>query len=313
MNKILFLYTDPSCKTDLLLASDAVRAVLRKFRKSASFSLFNIDYSPFCMKEVRARLSESISASDAIIFCGKRNESIQDFSLLKEYLSLHSAQYFSSGKCICFPAATYSVTEKDGIVEEVTRTNINDVKKAAVLAINSAMHKKGLLLCTDSKKEADELIYNAFENVPADIRGISVEHFDFEEMLSVLLYKVPSYDVIFTTQDKAGIFASHINSLNKFPASYTVLHGDSLRIYKREFLPYEDLSNLPYASCLMCCASMIENELGFKSAGMQLCKAVTRTLEKCAFESRTEFQKHLLIEINKPIRHRQVKTNESNN
>ena len=313
MNKILFLYTDPSDKADLLLASDAVKSVLRKFRKSAVISFFNIDLSPTCLSEVKKLLAERVSDSDAIMFCGKKKENNKETLLFKECFGIHSAEYFSSGKCICYPISIHSASVNESTLRETGLTDISAIEKAVKLATNSAATKKELLLCTNSEKESDRIIYNEFENSMAYARGFSVEHFDFDEMICVFAKKVPSYDVILTTYNNARILATHINALNRFPVGYTVLHGDNVRIYKKEFLPYEDFSNLPYASCLIACANMLENELCFKNAGVQLRKAVTQTLEKCFYEARHDFQKHLLIEINKPIRHRKVITNEGNN
>lgn len=312
MNKILFLYTDSSEKENLRLTSDAVRAVLRKFRKSSEILHFNVDLSLTCRNEVKKLLSEKLSDFSCIMFCGKKKTNNEEISLLKECFNIHSATYFSSGKCICSPVPVQSVRKKDDIIEEITVTDVAAIEKTVKLAINSATTKE-LLLCTDSEKEADRLIFRELENSIPDSRGLSVEHFDFDEMISDFLEKIPSYNVILTTDTNARIMAKHINSLNKFPAGYTILHGDNVRIYKKEALPYENLSNISYASNLLACAGMLENELGFKNAGVHLRKAVTRALEKSCFESKSDFQKHLLIEINTPIRHRQVKTNESNN
>ena len=313
MNNILILYTDPNEKSDLVLSSQALKAVFRKFRKSISVSLLNIDLSPSCRSEVKKLIESDAAKADCIMFCGKQNELNEETLFLKDCFKTHSAQYFSSGKCICYPVTTYSVKESEGIIDTVSHTDISAVEKAAALAINSASFAKELLICTDTEKDSDKFIYNEFINSMASARGFSVEHFDFAKMLSVLSEKIPSCNVILTVQDIARILAMHINALNKFPTGYSVFHGDKVRIYKKAFLPCEDFSNISYASLLIGCAGMIENELGFKNISIQLRKAVTRSLEKCAFESKHDFQRHLLIEINSPIRHRQVKTNEGNN
>lgn len=313
MNKILFLYTDPSDKEDLLLAAKAVRVVLRKFRKSASVSLFNIDTSPACRNEVKKILLEKVSDSDCIMFCGKKKNTVEEILFFKDCFGIHSSVYFSSGKRICYPVSVCLCKEKEGILESITQTDISAIEKTVKLAISSFSTKKELLLCTDSEKDEDFIICKEFEKSMANTREFSVEFLDFDEMISSFTGKIPSYDVILTTHNNARILATHINALNKFPAGYTVLYGDNVRIFKREVLPYEEFSNLSYASCLIACANMIENELDLKNAGICLRKAVTLTLEKCCFESRQDFQKHLLIEINAPIRHRKVKTNEGDN
>lgn len=313
MNKILFLYTDTAEKTELALASEVLNTVLRKFRKNAEISLFNIDLSPSCRDKVKKLICEKASAADGVMFCGKKIDTDEETALFSECFGIHSFQYFSSGKCILYPQTIHSSRIKDGIIEESRKTDICAIEKSVKLAINMAMQKKELLLCTDSEKEADRMIYNEFLNSMAKTQSINSEHLDFNEMIPVLAEKIPSADVILTTRDNARIIALHINALNKFPAGYSVYHADAIRIYKKEAIPFPEFSNLSYAGFLIALGSMLENELGFKNIGFHLRKSVSRTLEKCCYERKTDFQKHLLIEITKPLRHRKVKTNEGNN
>lgn len=313
MNKILFLYTDQSEKADLILAADAVRTVLRKFRKNAVFSFVSIDLSLPCRSKLKKILSDITSDTGCAMFCGSKNTLSEELRLFSECFNTNSAQYFSSGKCICYPLTLYSAEKSDICIKENSNTDICAIEKAVSLSLKEAKQRKELLLCTNTEKETDRLIYSEFINTMADTQGISVEHFDFDEMIYSLTEKLPSCNVILTTQDKARIIAIHISALNKFPTGYTVFHGEKLKIYKKEIFPYGDFSNIPYASFLIACGTMLEKELGYKNAGMHLRKMAARTLEKCCFESRTDFQKNLLLEINKPLRHREGKTNEGDN
>ena len=309
MNKLLFLYTDPSEKADLLIMTEALKAVFRKFRKSVAFSFLNIDFSPFCRSEMKKRFCESVSEADGIMFFGRRKDADEETLFFKECSDIHSIQYFSSGKCICYPVTVHSSSTSDNsFVEEISRTDLSSVEKTAKLAISCAMKKKELLLCTDTTKEADRIIYNEFTNSMNNTRGLDIEHFDFDEFISMFSVKIPSSDVILTTQGNVRVIASIINSLNKFPAGYSVYHSSNQRIYKREFHPYDGISNISYAGALIACGSMIENELGFKNAGVHLRKAVAQALEKCCYSSKSDFQNNLLFEIASPLRNRRMKT-----
>lgn len=313
MNKILFLYTDPAEKSELTLASEILRAVFRKFRKNAEISLFNIDLSPTCRDKVKKLVCEKVSSAEGVMFCGKKNCTDEEIALFSDCFGIHSFQYFSSGKSILFPIVLRSSLLKEGIIEESLKTDISAIEKTVNLAINAAMKKKELLLCTDSEKEADRMIYNEFLNSMGNAQNINSEHLDFNEMIPVLATKSPSADTILTTRDNARIIALHINALNKFPAGYSVYHADAVRIYTKESIPFPQFSNLSYAGLLIALGSMLENELGYRNIGFHLRKSVSQTLEKCCYESSSDFQKHLFIEITKPIRHRKVKTYEGDN
>lgn len=304
--QILFLYRDTSAKRELALCEEAVRAVLRKFRKTAVYSYMQLDSSPSCRSAMSASLLSCSQNSDAILECSKRQHLSEDISLLGECFGIFAAQHFLSGKCIISP---FSLTETKSSGDKITYTQLisrSDVQKAASLAIACAKERKhSVTLCTDSCSEADKLLFTEFENSFGSVRHLDYTHYSFDEMIHCCIHELPLCDVLFTSADKAEVIKAHMCALHSYPSGLVIWHGrDGARIYRREFFAHEQTLTLPYASLVIACGSMLEKELGFQSAGAWLRRCATLALERCAAMDIAEFQNQLLFEINTPIRNR---------
>ncbi len=314
MNKILFLYTDLSEKSYFKLFENALKAIFKKFRKSASVEFFRLDLSLGCFDKTKALLKDKLSDCDGILFCGSWEDDFSENLFFRECFDIHSKLCFSSGKCVISPLSVSSVVTSDGTLKEEYFTDFSFLEKTVQTAVTTAKARKNeLLLCTDSKSAVDRAIYKEFENSMSIARTCEVEHIEFDELICTFAKEIPSFDVLLCPENKADIITLHTLALNKFPVSQSILCADTIRVYKKETLTSGRFSNLSYASMLISLSALIEAELGLNSMGMHLRKAVLRTVEKCCYEDRHSFQKHLLFEIYSPIRKRKVKTNGSNN
>ncbi len=313
-SKILFLYRDPYEKRMIELCQGALKTVFRKFRKSVECSLLQLDLSPSFFNSMKDLLKKRVSENDCIIFIGKPEDSFKEDCFFQKCFALYSRQYFSSGKCICSPLDTVTIAKDDSFLTQTIVTDITSISETARLAVSAALsRKKTLLLCTDTQSERDAFVFNAFSDALSIARKIRVEHTALDEIMYAMALSLPGFDTVLTTDAIAHILVMNINSLNKFPASYSIYHCKNLRIYKKEALPYDTLSNLSYASLLVSCSAAIESELGFKGLCAHLKKSAVLTLEKCADSDIDDFQKLLISQLNVPLRNRQVKHNENNN
>ena len=313
MNKqILFLYKTQFQKRNLPLCHEAIKSVLRKFRKSISAECREIDFSLSCRKKMKEILLKDVSLSDCVLYYGDTAGEDTDFFI--DCLGAYSSQYFSGTHSITSPIVSETTEKTDDFIRKTAVTKIADVKKTVPLALDTAKGRsKKIIICTDSGSEDDCLLYEEVENALANTREYDITHYDFDELIYTFTKGIPSFDTVICPQDKASVIKMHVNSLNRFPLAYSILHTERCRIYKHESLPYEDFSNLSYASLLIAVGNMLEKELGFKSAGVHLKKSVRLAIEKCFSESTTEFQEELLRQINTPLRNRQVKINDSEN
>ena len=311
-NEILFLYKTQSQKRTLELCHEAIKSVLRKFRKSVSAKYREVDFSLSCRGKMKEILSNDISLSKGILYYTNANEGESEF--FDDFFTAYSHQYVPGRHSIISPFTLGSSDKTDNFIRKTVTTEIKDIEKTVSLALSTAKERnKRIIICTDSKNESEHILYDEIENHLANTREYDITHYDFDELIYTFTKSIPQFDAIVCSQEKASVIKMHINALNRFPLAYSILHTEKCRIYRHEALPYEDFSNLSYASLLIATGNMIEREFGFKSAGLQLKKAVRLAIEKCYSESISEFQKELLRQINTPIRNRQVKTNDSEN
>ncbi len=314
MNKILLIYSDISEKSSVTLLEDALKTVLRKFRKSVSFSSLHLDLAPSCRSSMKEILAQRVADSDGILWFGKKEQLTQEEAFAQECFEAHAKQYFFGGKCICTPFSLHKTDLNNDAVSVSIETPLSNIKCAVKIAIDAAKKRsRKILLCTDTESPYDTMLCKKTENSLSDTRSLNIDYYDFDELTYILSREVPPCDSILCSGDKAHLIAVSMNALNKFPVGYTVWHCEKTRIFKREFLPYEEHTNLLYSSMLIAAGNMLVKELGFTSAGAHLKKAVALTLEKCFSEETATFHKQLLFEINMPIRNRQVNRNDSDN
>ncbi len=310
--EILFLYENISHKNTLLLCEEVIKSVLRKFRKSASITYRQIDFSESCREKIKKILKNDVSRCDGVLYYSDKNAEETEF--FNDCFNVYTVQYLSGNHSIISPAVSTEVKKVDDAITKTISTKAGDIEKAVSLALNfSKERSKRIIICTDSKDVSDRLFCKEVENHLANTREYEITHFEFDELIYTFTKRIPALDAILCPPDKASCIKMHINSLNKFPLSYNILHAEACRIYKRDIFPYEEFSNLSYASLLISAENLLEKELGFKSAGMHLKKAVRLAVEKCYSESIDEFQAEVIRNINTPIRNRQVKTNDSDN
>lgn len=313
MNKILFLYSDISERKILSLCEDALKSVLRKFRKSADIRILQLDFSHSCHKEMKNFLLKNIGESQCALFSGNI-KSLLEKAAFRDLFGIYAAQHFSSGKCILTPVTSKVVVKNDTEVTFINKSCFSTFQKTAELATSSA-HKgrTEFLLCTDSSSEYDKIFYDEISTVLASRRGFNTEYIDFEEMILYLTKEIPVQDFIICTEEKSSIISAHINSRNKFAIEYTVFHSDFVNIYKGGNRFLHTHTPHSYASILIALASMLEKELGLKNAGAYLRRTTALTFETHNSESIDSFQKQLMHTISIPIKKRKVKVNENNN
>ena len=202
MNKrILFLYSLPKQKSQILRCEAAFKAILRKFRQTGIFSYLQIDTSPTCREKMVEILKSSIKISNAVIFYGDIQSANQDALFIKEVFGEVTQERFLAGRCICSPLCDEISSIKDDAISESTVYHLSQIKKAVSLAVSEAKKKKhNLTVCTQSESGASRLIFREFEYALGKERNISASHIDFDEMLLCSMGHYPFPDVVLTTQ-----------------------------------------------------------------------------------------------------------------
>ena len=149
MNKILFIYSDNSEKSLVALLEDALKAVLRKFRKSVSFSKVLLDMSVTCRDAMSEILSESISTSDGVLWLGNKKQLTVEENFALKCLNAYSKEYISGGKCICSPFCSFNAKLDDKSISLNVATSISDIQHTVKIAVDAAKERNKRILLWD--------------------------------------------------------------------------------------------------------------------------------------------------------------------
>lgn len=306
-NNILFVYSQLHQKGTLTECEKILKAAFRRFRKKVSFSYAYMDYG--CIENSLKNLSVKIKESDAVIWDCPSDILEDEINFLAEKLAIFAKAHFINGSAIVSPVSprTLSCT-KESFSSSMLITR-NGVEKAAKIASELSLKRNRCIdICTDfDASSGGKLLCETFTDVLSSVPSLNINQLSYSELLWNSRKNIPHFDVLLTCENGAKIARINMCTLKNATAGYCVWYSDSLRIYKREYLPYEKLSNSAFASLLFSCAAAIINELKLKNVGEHLMMCTSRAFEQGAFFTNQDFKNNLLLLMEKPLRKRQEK------
>lgn len=284
------------------------KAILRKFRKSAIFSYMQLDLSPASRSVLKSALQKKFEVSDAVIWHTDDKTFSMEEAFAKEALGLYAAEHYTAGQCVIYATEQKTAVFNDGKLCETTTCDTDRIKAAVSLAVKAATcRKRSLVMCTDTRSMADNILFREFEYSLGKEKHIDARHISLNELVWQSMRRIPSCDVILTTESAANIIAMHLCSAMWIPTGYVLWHTDKVCIYRREIHPYESLKITAPASILMSFSAVLENEFCHRGAADWLRRSVSLALEKNIISGYSDFLNDVIDRINKPIRNRQVK------
>lgn len=311
--RILFLYSDIKYKNQITKCEAVLKAVLRKFRKTAIFSYQYIDLAPSVSQETASAIFSLAQKCDALLWHSGKDSIHEERIFASNVLGVFAQEQFIGGRCICSPLSKIYATKSDEAINTQTEISYDNISKTTALAsLRSQMRKHSLLLCMDKTEPTDILLMKEFENSLGKERAITSSFQDFDEFVLESIYKIPAFDVLLTSEKNACIIALHLSSLQRVPCGYVLWHAPNAHIYRREILPHEEMNSSVYASFLIACADALCNDLKEKSAGEWLRRSTSLALEQCNGTTE-EFLREVIRQINTPMRNRQVNSDDSQN
>ena len=305
--RIVFLYCTQKNKENLLQYETVIRALLRKFRRSALFSYLQMDPSPACCEKMTSLLRNEMSRSGSIFLeCDEQNASACT-DLLKNVFGFYAVSHHISGRTLCYPEQVEKTQKCDEEIIRTTTCKKDDMCRAIELSIAMAKAKKHCLyMCLGQSNGVDYTLLDETQIKLGKEKHLSFEYFSLDEMISLCVKTVPPFDTVLTSKECASLIAMHLNSMPDIPSGYIVNHGESHNIYKRQILPLEEMSNLHHFSSLLAIAALFENEFKMKNAADWLRRALSLAFMKESGGTSRDFMKSVTDEINAPIRKRRT-------
>lgn len=305
--RIVFLYCTQKNKEDLMRCESIIRALLRKFRKSALFSYVKLDASLTCREQMRDLISKETNRADVVFLECDRGNLSSGMDLLKDIFGICATAHHVSGRAICFPEKKTCVQNSENTLICTEIYAKENIQRAMLIALKLAKaHKRSLSICLNSSEETDSLFLHEAEYSLCKEKHIDSQYISLEKMIALCTKTIPSFDVVLTLEDYASIIAMHLNSLPAIPSGFLVSYGEKARIFRRQLLECDEMSNLHLLSTLLSIASAFESELGMNSAGAWLKRAVSLAFENGACDTPDVFTKKVIDEINSPIRKRKA-------
>jgi len=299
-SKFLFLYNTPMQRAKLIKCEKVIKALFRKFRKSAVFTYLLTDTSPSCIDAFRLIIFDEIQKNDAVFIDGDISKQMKD--ILGEYAEVH----FLKSCAICHPSSPVYVEEKEDGVIFTHILNHENLSKAVKIAMDlSFERKKRLTVCGDGDSGSffEEALTNAFNKS----MHLEKEYLSFDEALFMCMNTIPQFDVVLATEQTAKILQMHIGYTGGFcsspiPDGYSVIHTDKGKVYTRQAFPYEQMDNTVLFSSLLAFSAILEKELSMKSAADWLKRASSLSFETHKKAEEDDFINKVISEIEKPMR-----------
>lgn len=310
--KILFLYSDVKYKNEISKCEGVLRAALRKFRKTAVFSYQYVDMSPYMQDKSASDIISQAHRYDAVIWQGGKDSLCDERLFATSCLGAFAQEYFIGSRCICSPLFKLTATQNEERIFVQSEFSSHNVAKTVSLALSRAKGRS-LILSADKSRAADKFILQKFENALGQAAPAVPQYRDFDEMVLDSIYRIPSFDVLMTTEECARVITLHLSSLQRVPCGSVLWHTENARIHRRDILPHEDMTNSACASFLMACADAFCDDLDEKSAGDRLRRSTALALEQYVNADCSDFLNEVIRQINAPMRNRQVKPDDSTN
>lgn len=299
-SKFLFLYNTPMQRAELTRCEKVMKALFRKFRKSAVFTYLQTDTSPCCIDVFRSMLTDEFQKSDAVFI--NRDMSKQMKDILGEYSKAH----FLKNCVICYPSSLVCVEEQENAVSFIYTLSRENINKAVEIAIDlSLSRKKKITVCSDDN--SGSFLENAITDYYNKSRHVERENLSLDEALFTCMNTVPQFDVVLATEQTAKILHMHIGYTGGFysspvPDGYSVIYTDKGKVYTRQNFPYEQMNNTVLFSSLLAFSAILEKELSMKSAADWLKRASSLSFETHKNAEEDDFINKVISEIEKPMR-----------
>ena len=306
--RFVFLYCTQKDKEILLQYESVIRALLRKFRKSALFSYLQIDPSPSCRSQMIKRLEEETSRSGAIFLESDEQNASMCEELLKSTFDFYASAHYVSGRAICYPEHKEDFVQvKENDISHTFRYDKENINKTTTLSLDTAKSRKhSLSLCLNQASRLDSAFLEEAQKNFGKAKHIAIEYIPLEEMISLCVNTIPSFDVVLTLKEYAPIITMHLNSMPDVPTGYIVNHGEKHMVYRRQILPHEEIGNIHHISSLLAIAAIFEDEFRMKSVADWLRRALSLAFTNEVGATSRDFLKSVISEIQTPIRKRRT-------
>lgn len=287
-------------RAELIKCEKVIKALFRKFRKSAVFTYLQTDTSPCCINAFRCVIFNEFQKSDAVFIVSDISKQIKD--ILGEYAEVQ----FLKSCAICYPSPSICIEEQENEVRLIQTLNRENISKSVEIAINlSLAGKKKLTVC--SEESTSPFLEEALRNSFNKSTHIEREYFNFDEALFTCMNTIPQFDVVLATKQTAEILQMHIGYTGGFssspaPDGYSVIYTDNGRVYTRQSFPYEQMDNTVLFSSLLAFSAILERELSMKSAADWLKRASSLSFETHKNAEEDDFINRVIWEIEKPMR-----------
>ena len=299
-SKFLFLYNTPMQRAELIKCEKVLKALFRKFRKSAVFTYLQADTSPYCIDAFRSMLADEFQKSDAVFINMDISKQLKD--ILGEYAEVH----FLKSCAICHPSSSICVEEQESEVIFIHTLSRENIDKAVKIAIDlSLKRKKKLTFCND--EDTGPFIERAFTNAFNKSMHIQKEYLSFDEALFTCMNTIPQFDVVLSSEQTATILQMHIAYTGGFcssptPDGYSVIYTDKGKVYTRQTFPYEQMNNTVLFSSLLAFSAILEKDFSMKNAADWLKRASSISFETHKNALADDFINKVISEIDKPMR-----------
>lgn len=287
-------------RAELIKCEKVMKALFRKFRKSAVFTYLQTDTSPYCIDAFRCVIFEEFQKNDAVFIVSDISKQMKE--ILGEYAEVH----FLKSCAICHPSSSVCVEEQENAVRFIHTLSRENINKSVEIAIDLALkRKKKLTVC--SEEDTSPFLEEALRNSFNKSTHIEREYFTFDEALFTCMNTIPQFDVLLATKQTAEILQMHIGYTGGFssspaPDGYSVIYTDKGKVYTRQTFPYEQMNNTVLFSSLLAFSAILESELSMKSAADWLKRASSLSFETHKNAEEDDFINKVISEIEKPMR-----------
>ena len=303
-SKILFLYFNKKHKAELLKCESIIKSLFRKFRKSVVFTYVEIDTSLSCRDAFKDLIYKEIENSHAVLLKGDYESFNEEEIFFRDILPFSVAEYHSAGKVLFYPRTDKRTDISEDFITDVYSTSLENIQKATEICIKAVQNRKHTLsVCTQSENSTDTQLFQSLEDVNDKSLHINTEHISLEEIISLCIKTVPSFDVVLSREEVARLIGMHLDSGSRICSGFSVFHTEKGSVNMSKTTPGEEIDNSHFASVLLTFAHLIESELDMKNVAQWLRKSVAEAFETHSFTSFDEFSKKVVSEIQKPMRY----------
>lgn len=305
MNKrILLLYFKEEQKSGFPVCEEIFKALFRKFRVSATFTIVHLDTSPSCRDLMTKKIINEIGINDAVFLCHDDNLSPQETSFLDEIMGIYGFHHQNTGINIFFPYEKTFFREENQEITETVFYSIEKAEKLIKLCTDYAYkNAKTVFICT-GECGIDARLFKDFERAGRTYRYLDINHMTPGKIIRESASCILKPCVILTRSHIADTLLLHTFTAKKMHSGYTVIHSDRGKIYKpvSARFSFEEIQKLRLL--LIAFSVLIEDSFQMKRASLWLRKSIDTAFSEFSITNKEEFAGRIINCINEPIRKR---------